>query len=119
MNTQSNPRPCEHSMVTDLCGICIRDEHIKELERERDTLQSKIDAMLHFLKDGSHVYVMMLRGEIATPHEFEYRQEVIGRLQAKCDELVEAIICLKSARPKMRDIAIAKADEAIAKTQAW
>lgn len=38
MNTQSNPRPCEHSMVTDLCGICVRDEHIKDLIRQRDDL---------------------------------------------------------------------------------
>ena len=37
----SNPRQCQHSMVTDLCGMCIRDMQI-------DLLVSAMKA----IKDG-------------------------------------------------------------------
>ena len=36
--TESNPYPCQHSMVTDLCGLCIRDQQIAKLTSQNAEL---------------------------------------------------------------------------------
>jgi hypothetical protein len=41
-HTQSNPRQCQHSMVTDLCGLCIRDGQIAALEQQRTELMALV-----------------------------------------------------------------------------
>ena len=38
----SNPRHCPHSMVTDLCGLCIRDRQIKTLEQQNAALSEQV-----------------------------------------------------------------------------
>lgn len=56
----SNPRHCPHSMVTDLCGLCIRDRQIKTLEQQNAALseqvallQRKSDRLASYHIDGA------------------------------------------------------------------
>ena len=42
----SNPRHCPHSMVTDLCGLCIRDRQIKTLEQQNAALSEQVAGLV-------------------------------------------------------------------------
>ena len=45
MKTESNPKECPHSMVVDLCGLCIRDGQIAALERKISILDRGLRAV--------------------------------------------------------------------------
>lgn len=48
----SNPRQCDHSMVADLCGMCIRDNQIKQLTQQHDELLAALKSARDLL-DGA------------------------------------------------------------------
>ena len=41
----SDPRPCEHGLVVDLCGCCIRDSRIADLQSLLEAEQARCEEL--------------------------------------------------------------------------